>query len=223
MEEEHLRAAMPPDWREGMSWAVEGKAFYDSDAALDEQGAFNAGWAGEIEFRVVEVDGLEAIVDAHIRLEASNHAPCSWLMRYSMEPFGLVSAHTEGLTRDVETSDYVLDEETYWEWPTPILEVPQAPDAIFYRQWFMRARFLPRVSFDAEGIWLERPTSSYLGTERLTRRTLWRAGDPWFAITEALDEHGRPSQTRSPPARFRLIEIDGERIEPVPWSEGHRR
>ena len=38
-----------------------------------------------------------------------------------------------------------------------------------------------------------------------------------------MTENGRPSQTTIPPARFRLIEIDGERIEPVPWSPGHRR
>ena len=99
MEQEHLRAAMPPDWPVGMTWAIEGKSPYDSRAALEEQGFHNATWAGEIEFRVVE----------------------------------------------------------------------------------------------------------------------------WPAITEALDENGRPARSIRPPARFRLIEIDGERIEPVPWTEGHRR
>ena len=101
MEQEHLRAAMPPDWPVGMTWAIEGKSPYDSRAALEEQGFHNATWAGEIEFRVVENDGFEAIVEANIRREASNHAPCSWVMHYSMD-----SSASSPLTRRVSRATW---------------------------------------------------------------------------------------------------------------------
>lgn len=220
---EHLRAVIPPDWPVGMTWAVEGKAPYNSRNALEEQGAMNAWWAGQIEFRVVENDGEQARVDAVIRPGPSNHAPCWWSMRYSLEPFAIVTARTVGLTRDVESEVYVADTEPDWGWLTPILVAPIAPDAPLYRQWWTKAAGVPVVHFGDQGIWLETFQSAYGANVALRRWPSWRAGDPWFAISEALDQDGRPAQVRSPPARFRLIEIDGEPIEPVPWSEGHRR
>src|SRR5690606_8067582 len=108
-----------------------------------------------------------------------------------------------------------------WGWLTPIMVAPIAPDAPYFGTEWTTAAVAPVVHFGDQGIWLE--TSAYGANVALRRWTLWRAGDPWFAISEALDENGRPAQVRSPPERFRLIEIDGEPIEPVPWSEGHRR
>lgn len=220
MEQEHLRAAMPPDWPVGMTWVIEGMAPHDSRYALEERHN-TAAWTGEIELRVVENDGFEAVLEATIRPERSTSAPFAWSMRYAMDPFGVMAVRTVALERNVDSSHWVLGGGTSTSgW---VLELPQAPDAPFFRQEEIVADLIPSVSFDAHGIWLEEPDWSPITAERLTRRTLWRAGDPWPAITEALDENGRPARSIRPPARFRLIEIDGERIGPVPWIAAHRR
>src|SRR5690606_8718955 len=89
-------------------WAVEGFATYGSRVALEERGGM-ASWEGEIAFRVVENDGEEALLDATIRTERFYQPPCRWSIRYSLEPFAIVAARTEALTRAVDAQDYVFD------------------------------------------------------------------------------------------------------------------
>ena len=77
MEQEHLRAAMAPDWPAGMTWVIEGMAPHFSRYALEERHNTTA-WTGEIELRVVENDGSEALVEATGRSEKLGGAPFAW-------------------------------------------------------------------------------------------------------------------------------------------------
>jgi hypothetical protein len=101
----------------------------------------------------------EAARDGVLRTFA---APCRWSIRYSLEPFAIVAARTEELTRAVDTLDYVFDaasgEDTHWS--TPILVAPIAPDAPAYRQDWVPASSVPVVHFGGGASRSERHTSA---------------------------------------------------------------